>query len=83
MLKRGLKVFGEQGVVTSKAELTQMHQRVCFTPELIKNLSELERKRAMKGLMILTQKRDGRKGVPQNIFNGNDRLFRGTTWWGT
>ena len=24
----------------------------------------------------------GWKGVPQNIFNGNDRLFRGTTWWG-
>ena len=61
MLKRGLKVFGEQGVVASKAELTQMHQRVCFKPELIKNLSELERKCTMKGLMILTQKRDGKQ----------------------
>ena len=32
MLKRGLKVFGEQGVAASKAELTQMHQRVYLSP---------------------------------------------------
>ena len=56
MLKKGLKLFGKKGVAASKVELTQMHQRICFKPELIKNLSAVEKKRAMKGLMILTQK---------------------------
>ena len=38
-------------------ELIQMNQRVCFVPELVKNLSEIEKKRAMRCLVILTQKR--------------------------
>ena len=59
MLKKGLKIFGEDGVKASKAELTQMHQRICFKPELVKNLTPMERKRAMRGLMILRQKKDG------------------------
>ena len=60
MLKQGLKLFGKKGVAAGKVELTQMHQRICFIPESIKNLSPVERKRAMKGLMILSQKRDGK-----------------------
>ena len=59
MLNKGLKVFGEDGVKASKAELMQMHQRICFKPELVKDLSDIERKRAMRGLMILRQKKDG------------------------
>lgn len=59
MLAKGLKPFGEKGVAASKAKLTQMHQRICFRPELIKSLSVIEKK-AVKGLMILTQKRDGK-----------------------
>ena len=59
MLKKGLKIFGKDGEKASKAELMQMHQRICFKPELVKNLIVLERKRAMRGLMILTQKKNG------------------------
>ena len=59
MLKKGLKIFGKDSEKASKAELMQMHQRICFKPELMKNLTALERKRAMRGLMILTQKKDG------------------------
>ena len=59
MLKKGLKIFGKDGVKASKAELTQMHQRICFKPELVKNLTPMERKQAMRGLMILRQKKDG------------------------
>ena len=60
MLKKGLKIFGKKIVAASKAKLTQMHRQVCFVPESVKNLTALERKRAMRGLMILTQKRDGK-----------------------
>ena len=44
MLKKGLKIFGKDGVKASKAELMQMHQCICFKPKLVKNLSQTERK---------------------------------------
>lgn len=61
MLNKSLKLFGEKGVVASKAELNQTNQKVCLVPELVKNLSEVENRRVMRDLIILTQKRDGIK----------------------
>ena len=36
-----------------------MHQRVCFIPTLVKNLTASEKRKAMLGLMILSQKKTG------------------------
>ena len=36
-----------------------MHQRNCFYPGLIKNLTPAERKKVMIALMILSEKSDG------------------------
>ena len=58
--KRGLKEFGKaKGKKALKAELLQMHQRVCFVPTLVKDLSASEKRKAMLGLMILSQKKTG------------------------
>ena len=60
VLKRGLKEFGRSaGKQASKAELLQMHQRVCFNPTLVKDLTKSEKRKAMLGLMILSQKKSG------------------------
>ena len=69
MLKKDLKVFGKKGIEASKAELTQMHQQICFMLESVKNLSELEYKRMIRGLMILTQKCNG-KAKGRLAYNG-------------
>ena len=59
-LKRGLKEFGNKaGKKASKAELLQMHQRVCFIPTLISELMPDEHRKAMLSLMILSQKKNG------------------------
>ena len=59
-LKRGLKEFGKaEGKKASKAELLQMHQRICFVPTLVKDLSPSEKRKAMLGLVILSQKKTG------------------------
>ena len=43
-LKRGLKEFGKvEGKKASKAKLLQMHQRVCFVPTLVKDLTASEK----------------------------------------
>ena len=36
-----------------------MHQGVCFVPTLVKNLMVSEKRKAMLGLMILSQKKTG------------------------
>ena len=54
-LKRGMKEFGEKaGKKAGQAELLQMHQRICFRPTLVKDLSASEKRKAMLGLMILS-----------------------------
>ena len=57
--KKGLKVFKDEGEVAAKAELSQLHKRMCFKALAVKELTQLERQRAQEGLMLLTRKQSG------------------------
>ena len=59
MLQKGLKVFKDKGEVAAKAELSQLHKRMCFKALAVKELTQLERQRAQEGLMLLTRKQSG------------------------
>ena len=68
-LKQGLKKFGDNGWKAAQQEMEQLHVRTCFTPRSVKEMTEGERKKAQRALMLLTQKRDGRyKG--RMVYNG-------------
>ena len=50
-------------------ELQQMHDRQCFKAIAVRELVRREKQRAMEGLMLVTQKRDG--GVKARLaYNG-------------
>ena len=69
MLKKGLLKFGDKGKAASVKELDQLHRRNCFTPLMVSELSQTERKKAMEALMFLSEKRDGTvKG--RMVYNG-------------
>ena len=59
-LNKGIKKFGESGKQAVNKELKQVHDRVVFEPIHVKDLTPLERKRAMESLLFLVEKRDGR-----------------------
>ena len=56
MLKRGLKKFGAKGKSAAMEELLQQHQRACFEPVFVNEMSSSERRKAMISLMLLTEK---------------------------
>ena len=58
MLQKGLKVFKEGGSEAAIKELKQQHDRVCFRPIRIADMSETERRKAQEALMFLTEKRN-------------------------
>ena len=69
LLKKGLIKFGEAGRDGAVKEMTQLHQRECFTPISVANMTASEKKKAMDALMFLTEKRDGTiKG--RMVYNG-------------
>lgn len=59
-LKQGIKKFGKSGYEAAFNEMLQQHQRKCFHPISIPEMSPRERKRAMESLIFLVEKRDGR-----------------------
>ena len=59
ILQKGLSKFGEEGVAAAKKECSQMHSRVCFKAIAVNKLTQLERRRAMEGIMFLTMKKNG------------------------
>jgi hypothetical protein len=59
-LKRGLKHFGTKGADAVIAELRQLHYRQAIEPKMPATLTAEERKRALRYLMYLKQKRCGR-----------------------
>ena len=68
-VKKGIKAFGVQGKEAVLKEIKQLHDRTCFEPILIKDLTPLERRRAMEALIFLTEKRDGSIKARQ-VYNG-------------
>ena len=68
-LSKGLKLFGEQGREAAHSEIRQLHNRQCFKPLSVNELSNVERQRAQQAMMLLTEKRDGTK-KGRAVFDG-------------
>jgi hypothetical protein len=69
LLNKGLNIFGQKGQDASKKEMDQLHQRSCFTPKSIADMTQLERRKAQQALMFLGEQRDGTvKG--RMVYNG-------------
>ena len=53
----------------TKAEISQLHERECFAPISIAEMTPTEKERAMEAIMLLTEKRSGKiKG--RMVYNG-------------
>lgn len=57
-LKQGIKKFGQKGYDSALKEMKQLHDRDCFEPVEVSDLTMDERRKAMESLIFLTQKRD-------------------------
>jgi hypothetical protein len=69
ILQKGLKTFGEKGKKAALKEMKQLHNRSCFEPILVSELTASEKKKAQKALIFLIKKRDGTiKG--RTVYNG-------------
>jgi hypothetical protein len=69
LLNKGLKIFRQKGQDASKKKMDQLHQRSCFTPKSIAEMTQIERRKAQQALMFLGEKRDGTvKG--RMVYNG-------------
>ena len=58
-LSKGLKKFGDKGYEAASGEMKQLHDRECFTPINVQDLTPVEQKRALESLIFLVEKRDG------------------------
>ena len=58
-IKEGLKKFGEEGNNALLKELSQLHQRDALLPKKKEDMTYEERKKALRYLMFLKEKRDG------------------------
>jgi len=58
-IKEGILTFGERGNEAILKELQQLHQKNALLPINKENLSHAERKKALRYLMFLKEKRDG------------------------
>ena len=57
-MSKGLKLFGEQGKEAANSEIRHLHNRQCFEPLSVNELSYVKRQRAQQATMLLTEKRD-------------------------
>ena len=58
ILEKGLKMFGKQGEDAVLKETGQLHDRACFEPIGVKDMTEEEKGQAQMALAHLTQKQD-------------------------
>ena len=69
IMQKGLKIFGERGRNGVNNEMAQLHQRGCFSPVSVKDMTASEQRKAQEALMFLTEKNDKRvKG--RMVYNG-------------
>jgi hypothetical protein len=69
LLNKGLKIFGQKGRDASKKEMDQLHQRSCFTPKSIADMTQIERRKAQQAMIFLGEKQCGTiKG--RMVYNG-------------
>jgi hypothetical protein len=74
-----MKKFGEKGCQAAVKEMEQLHERNFFDPIHADDITTIEKKRALKSLIFLTEKRDGTikghtcgKGSAQRGYIGRD-----------
>ena len=60
LMKKGLKVFGDAGVSAVLTELKQLHNKQAIAPKNGKEMTHIEKKRALQYLMFLKKKRNGK-----------------------
>ena len=60
-IKDGLKAYGNKGDEAILKEVKQLHIRQAFMPRNRNDLSYEERKKALRYLMFLTEKREGER----------------------
>jgi hypothetical protein len=58
-LSNGLQKFGEKGVEGTEKEIGQLHDRACFKPVRIEDMTSQERRKAQIALAYLTEKKSG------------------------
>ncbi len=59
-LQKGLKKFGKKGYDAALGEMKQLHDRGCWTPIKLQEMTQTERKKALESLIFLVEKKDGR-----------------------
>ena len=69
ILQKGLKKFGAEGIEAATKEMKQLHDRTCFKPILVSELTDTEMRKAQEALMFLTEKRD-QKIKGRTVYNG-------------
>ena len=59
-MTKGIKKFGDKGLADVLLEFKQLYDKTCFIPVDVNKLTNQKRKQAMKSLVFITGKRDGR-----------------------
>jgi hypothetical protein len=59
-LKKGLKKFGEHGKTGATSKMKQLHDRAFVKPICVKEMTQVERRRATESLIFLVEKQDRR-----------------------
>jgi hypothetical protein len=80
-IKKGLKIFGEDGAVAVISEMTQLHDMAAIDPKQANMLTRDEKRKALNYLMFLKKKRCGRikgrgcaDGRKQRIYKTKEEL---------
>ncbi len=58
-LKAGIRKFGSQGKKAARDEMGQLHERKCWHPVHRRNLTPIEKSRALEMIFFITQKSNG------------------------
>ena len=69
IVQKGLKLFGQKGREAAASEMGQLHNRECFHPIHVSDMSASEKSKAQEALMFLSEKKSGVvKG--RTVYNG-------------
>ena len=78
-MKKGLRLFGDEGVAAVKKEMLQLHERLVMDPKHKKDMTRDQIKATLSYLMFLKRKRCGRikargcaDGRPQRAFTAKE-----------
>ena len=70
-ITKGLKLFGDEGRQAAMKEMKQLWERNCWEPKMISDLTAMERKKAVEGMMLLAEKNSGEK-KGRYVFKGSE-----------